>query len=802
MSPEAAYRNVATGGDIAMTVSTEVDHNDYVGNGVTTQFPYTFRVFKKSDLVVTVLDLGQNMTTLILDTDYTVTGSGGYNGGNVVLSTPLTTGWQISISRSLPVTQETDLRNQGKFFAEVHEDAFDRLTMLLQQAFGAFRLSLRKPSTIANWYDALNNYIRNLRDPVNAQDAATKNYVDNTVQSNFNKTIRVPENIAVLPSAAARSGMVLTFDSSGNPIVTTPASGSATDVLNQLASVNGARLVSNAAFYIEDVMAANVTNIPDKAIVIARTRNGINSGGGIFQFLSGSTDTADNGITFSPVTGSGRLVRIKYSEINVKFFGARGDGVTDDTAAIQAAVDYAKAQYSSTSRVAVFMPSGVYRVSMITVYAFTVLYGEGRTTVLKRTDTANVSAVIYGVNSDSLWGYTGSSATEFVYNAEIHDFTIDGNVDGVTRVFDSTKKGDGIAIWGARYRLYNIDIINCQGRGMTTDYKDQNLDYLAPWFESTIYSIRINNCGKQGWVCDGPHDAAIHDVGIINGSRLGDALYDGFYAGPRMSGNIGNLHVSNAEDLMGTGMSVRHRYAGNIEGPCRFYGGTTFEGARDCVRIASSGVQFDESCTFYIPWGDGANGTVMWIEAGVAFCRIRGKLSGAGTFRPQTNWGIRFRPGTGTVSHNDIDVTIDGCQIPISFGNSITAPDADGGKNRIRILAYYADGLGTIAPSTYGIPNTANGTILDLQFSGNVNARYLSERQTASFSVAAGQSVTWTYKYPFSAGPVITMSIKGPGSTPTNGLWLAGSSGTSAVIFNGTGQAITILATASVFVAQ
>jgi hypothetical protein len=62
-----------------MTVSTEVDHNDYVGNGVTTQFPYTFRVFKKSDLVVTVLDLSQNITTLILDTDYTVSGAG-YTG--------------------------------------------------------------------------------------------------------------------------------------------------------------------------------------------------------------------------------------------------------------------------------------------------------------------------------------------------------------------------------------------------------------------------------------------------------------------------------------------------------------------------------------------------------------------------------------------------------------------------------------------------------------------------------------------------------------------------------------------------
>lgn len=171
MSPEAAYRNVATGGDIAMTVSTEVDHNDYVGNGVTTQFPYTFRVFKKSDLVVTVLDLSQNMTTLILDTDYTVSGAGGYTGGNVTLSAPLTSGWKISITRVLPVTQETDLRNQGKFFAEVHENAFDKLTMLIQRALSLFGLSLKKPSTLSNYYDAQQNKIANLADATADQDA-------------------------------------------------------------------------------------------------------------------------------------------------------------------------------------------------------------------------------------------------------------------------------------------------------------------------------------------------------------------------------------------------------------------------------------------------------------------------------------------------------------------------------------------------------------------------------------------------------------------------------------------------------
>lgn len=210
-----------------MTVSTQVSRNEYTGNGATTQYDFTFRILDKSHLLVQTLDTSENIVTLTLGTDYTVTGVNRYNGGKVVLTSALPAGYKISIERSTPVTQEASIRNQGGFFPEIHEDAFDKLTMLVQQAYGWWSgLSLRKPSWLANYYDALNNRIRNLRDPSLAQDAATKKYVDDGnagsnsyADSLFRRTLRVPEDyIDIMPSVNGRRGKLLAFDSLGRPI--------------------------------------------------------------------------------------------------------------------------------------------------------------------------------------------------------------------------------------------------------------------------------------------------------------------------------------------------------------------------------------------------------------------------------------------------------------------------------------------------------------------------------------------------------------------------------------------------------
>jgi hypothetical protein len=49
-----------------------------------------------------------------------------------------------------------------------------------------------------------------------------------------------PENIPSLPGASVRANKIVAFDNSGNPMVTLPPSGSASDVLIELAKPTGA----------------------------------------------------------------------------------------------------------------------------------------------------------------------------------------------------------------------------------------------------------------------------------------------------------------------------------------------------------------------------------------------------------------------------------------------------------------------------------------------------------------------------------------------------------------------------------
>jgi hypothetical protein len=87
-------------------------------------------------------------------------------------------------------------------------------------------------------------------------------------------------------------------------------------------------------------------------------------GGGVLIWNSSSTAADDGGITFAPTgVATGRWIRQFSGAGNVRWFGAKGDGTTDDTSAIEAAILGAENQGAIYPNIVVYFPAGVYRVT-------------------------------------------------------------------------------------------------------------------------------------------------------------------------------------------------------------------------------------------------------------------------------------------------------------------------------------------------------------------------------------------------------------------------------------------------------
>ena len=160
-----------------MTVFTTSIQNRYDGNGSTDAFPYTYKTPIAAGLSVILADADDNQTPLVLDTEYTVDGVGDAAGGNVNTndltaitgSVKLPNGWSITITLALDETQGTDFFNQGGFFPETHEDAFDKVTRLVQQLQEQL---YRCPKTSITSGEAGDTYLATIQAAVVAAEAA------------------------------------------------------------------------------------------------------------------------------------------------------------------------------------------------------------------------------------------------------------------------------------------------------------------------------------------------------------------------------------------------------------------------------------------------------------------------------------------------------------------------------------------------------------------------------------------------------------------------------------------------------
>ncbi|AOP85641.1 hypothetical protein BFV64_04380 [Enterobacter kobei] len=310
-----------------MSVPNQTPYIIYNANGMTTVFPFEFYVINAGDIQVTV-----NGT--VVTSGFSVSGVGNVGGGDVVFVTPPANGAVVMLERVVPTYRLTDYQDNGDLLADTVNKDFDRLWMAIQRAFIYLGLALRRP-LFGGPFDAQGYRIANLGNPVNLQDAATRNYVDNVVMV---RTLRVPEaSVSILPPVDQRANKLLAFNAAGQPIVVLPASGSASDVMIELAKPDGEKFIGECQTI---AMLRTIEPTYDKQQVTLREHTaGTGKGGGEFRAVLAGGSYTDNNGTIIKTTGGAAWLRIDAEITNPLMFGAQCNSKVSDHAALAAASD-------------------------------------------------------------------------------------------------------------------------------------------------------------------------------------------------------------------------------------------------------------------------------------------------------------------------------------------------------------------------------------------------------------------------------------------------------------------------------
>ena len=217
---------------------------------------------------------------------------------------------------------------------------------------------------------------------------------------------------------------------------------------------------------------------------------------------------------------------------DVTTYGAQGDGTTDDSNALQAAVDAANARGGGT----IVFPAGIFRVTRgITIYSRIVFRGAGvGATVIKKSAGSGRYPVL---RSPDYNPSPGGTPVE-INNWSLQNITLDGNKAG-------GALGNGVQAYGYGFSLFNVSIADCAERGLWTEYLS-NLPASVEPLESMLANVRVHGCAQGGIYWNGPHDSQWVNVVVYRCGPPGDAgsTTKGVEARPHSAGlRVTNCHV-------------------------------------------------------------------------------------------------------------------------------------------------------------------------------------------------------------------------------------------------------------------
>lgn len=238
--------------------------------------------------------------------------------------------------------------------------------------------------------------------------------------------------------------------------------------------------------------------------------------------------SAITGITAnSPIT---RTLQQKIDDFaSVKDFGAKGDGTTDDTAAINRALSelYTRASNSEIRR-SLYFPAGTYVVTdVIKIPTFAKLVGEGHNSSIIKGTSATPDCV--AMTSDSLQqidGSIGNSSATLPGNVNIDGLTFFASVDTVDSFV--VNQAQTMTFTNCRFQGFQTSVPTAVGNSAATlqlessaTRKSQHIHFLGCTFTSANLLV------------DADHDM---DSITFSGCQF-DTAFKGFKIGQTISGS-------------------------------------------------------------------------------------------------------------------------------------------------------------------------------------------------------------------------------------------------------------------------
>jgi hypothetical protein len=617
-----------------MTVNTSASTASYTGNGATTAFTVPFYWLADTDILVTRKTAAGVVSTLVLNSDYTLTGAGNEAGGSLITSPALANLDQIFIQRSVVAVQLTAYPSNGLFPAASHEKALDRLTMLDQQTEEKLsRALVRKPLAVA--FDAGGNAINNMTDGVANTDGATVGQIQ-------------PFATAAAASAVAAAGSATAASNSatGANAGATSAAGSATAAAGSATTAAGsATAAAGSATTAGSAAAAAVLGI-------------------YTDFGSSDTGKGSKLVAFiQRVSGAvARWVEDKLAEsVSVKDFGAVGNGIADDTLAVQACINFLN---TLGGGVALF-PSGTYLCQTLTVYSGVHLVGHSRDSSIIKLKNATNADLIYGYNASTL--HTTRTYGSGLTSWGLRDIQLDGNRANNTA-------GHCVNVFGSKPLIQSVYIKNAPQRGLWSDGPDSGQVF---GMEGTFSSIVIDTSGEEGFYFQGPHDSHVHNFIVIDSGLKTSNTYDGIY--------VDNTNARWVQTHSWARSAVP-RYAMNVQADGNDFDACHFEGGYSACLVNNGDNRYGSTCQYYAA----RNGVTVLLQSG---CSLKGLINKSISGAPNA-LGIVIGDGTHTAGGAVIDVRVVNQYAGIiSFVNN-------SGINSIKIRGYNGSGVFMVgAPS-------------------------------------------------------------------------------------------------------